>query len=464
LDNKPNIKEELESILSGKGKGERGSKRVEFMEGLIGKAIILILFACCVVAMSYVFVGFKDLHYYVHSFLSISIAYFLGKMILSFFYRPVKGEAEEGLKVSVVIPSFNEDPDAVVKSILALLKQDYPIHEIIFVDDGSKNDAAYYRVLNLKHLLDAYREASPSKSSLYKSLPSKHVPNLIVHKFEENKGKRHAQVWGFRQATGDYFMLYDSDSQIYKDTLTELLKPFRNKKISSVVGHINVQNRDTNILTRLQDVIYQSAFRVGRAAQSVTGSVLVCSGALAVHKKEYIIDTLDEFLTMKVFGIGIKNGDDRVLTLMALRNGGKTKYQSTAICLTNVPTKLNVYFKQQVRWCKSFYLHTIKSLKYAWKRPFMLMWLVCEGSMWILFGLGKIFTIYENPDIPLTVILVRSFVYLIIAALTHGIYYVFRHPILFLAVPIFSIMHMFILMPVRLWALITIKKTAWGTR
>ncbi|HDX9614750.1 TPA: glycosyltransferase family 2 protein [Bacillus toyonensis] len=103
---------------------------------------------------------------------SIMVCYLLWKMILSFFYKPYTEEPLD-LKVSVFIPSYNEQPDAVIKTIRGILNQDKPVHEIFFVDDGSPNLSGYQAALQLKEEWDrTHREGI--------------VPKLIVHRLKKN--------------------------------------------------------------------------------------------------------------------------------------------------------------------------------------------------------------------------------------------------------------------------------------
>lgn len=119
--------------------------------------------------------------------------------------------------------------------------------------------------------------------------------------------------------------------------MRELLKPFNDKKVTSIVDHINARNVKDNVLTGMQDIMYHSAFRIGRAAQSIANCILVYSGALSMHRRHVVINNLEGFLDSSVFGIKIVTGDDRLLTYLSLKSGGKTKYQSTARCITDVP-------------------------------------------------------------------------------------------------------------------------------
>lgn len=54
--------------------------------------------------------------------------------------------------------------------------------------------------------------------------------NVIVRKQPENKGKRHAQAYAFKNSDADIFFTVDSDSYIYPNELEELLKPFNDSE------------------------------------------------------------------------------------------------------------------------------------------------------------------------------------------------------------------------------------------
>lgn len=94
-------------------------------------------------------------------------------------------------------------------------------------------------------------------------------------------------------------------------------------------------------MTRLIDIRYDNAFRVERSAQSVTGNILTCSGPLSIYRREVVIPNLDKYLNQSFLGVKVNIGDDRCLTNYANRLG-KTAYQSTAFCDTDVPENLKV--------------------------------------------------------------------------------------------------------------------------
>lgn len=70
-------------------------------------------------------------------------------MILSFGYRPATWGPFD-YKVSVVIPTYNESASAVIDTLESVVNQNYPIHEVFVIDDGSKLTAGYDAALQYK--------------------------------------------------------------------------------------------------------------------------------------------------------------------------------------------------------------------------------------------------------------------------------------------------------------------------
>ena len=85
--------------------------------------------------------------------------------------------------VSVIIP-FYKHIEWLYEAIESVLAQTYPIHEIILVNDGSKED--------LTPFLDKYGDK-------------------MIYIYQENSGPGSARNTGIRRATGDYIAFEDSD-------------------------------------------------------------------------------------------------------------------------------------------------------------------------------------------------------------------------------------------------------------
>lgn len=118
--------------------------------------------------------------------------------------------------------------------------------------------------------------------------------NVIVHRSLVNKGKRHAQAWAFERSDADVFNRRFRYLYLSK-CLRRTPKSFNDETVYAATGHLNARNRQTNLLTRLTDIRYDNAFGVERAAQSLTGNILVCSGPLSIYRREVIIPNLERY-------------------------------------------------------------------------------------------------------------------------------------------------------------------------
>lgn len=255
----------------------------------------------------------------------------------------------------------------------------------------------------------------------------------------------------------------DSDGEIFPDTLYELMRPFSNIKVQAVTGHINARNRTKSLLSYLLDMRYDNAFRVERAAQSVTGNILVCSGPMSCYRREVIMDNLDRYLNQTILGSPAHVGDDRCLTNYAIERG-KTVYQETAKCITDVPEKMSVFLKQQTRWSKSFFRETFISLKMITKKPFVFLWSFTEIILWLIFLAAVCYNIiFHFWDLTWK----DWLFYLILACLSayaRNVHYMLKYPFCYLLAPIYGLIHFFTIHIVRIIALCTLRVNTWGTR
>jgi len=373
--------------------------------------------------------------------------YLLLREIFALLYRPCKDELTKEYTVTAIITCYNENPESIVAIFENILALDYPVHEVLFLDDGSKSTLAY--------------EVAKSFAEEHKDLPN--MPEFEIVHFQKNRGKRNVLIDGFKMAKGDYVFLLDSDSEIATNALTELLRPFENEKTTSVVGNINILNKSKNFLTRIQSVTYFSAFQLGRAAQSATGgNVVVCSGAFSVHKKNFVFDYLDEFDSEKLMGITVSSGDDRSLTSFSKRSGGKTRYQSTAYCETIAPDTWWGFQKQRRRWQRSKYIGVVTVIRDMFpKKLLYIFWSFTDAYLWlvatVIFAVVY-FTRGFNMDMRDVIL------YHCIISYKQNIFFMLYRPIRFLFSPIYLFAYGLSLTYTRIHAAITIRRDDWGTR
>lgn len=384
-------------------------------------------------------------HQFISIYGGIMLIYMIFKMALAFKYKPVLTSFSPKTPVSVLVPVYNEKEKLLMETIKTLMEQTYPIDKIYVFDDGSKDKSA----------IEAVEE--------YKATLGDLGAKIDIYKSSENVGKRMGQIYGIKKSNSEFFVTVDSDCYLHPDTIEELMKPFNDPDVYAVCGHIIARNRKTNLLTTLIDMRYENAFRVERAAQSVTGNILVCSGPLSAYRQEVLVDNLDNYEHQTFLGSPVQYGDDRCLTNYAIRYG-KTVYQSTAVCETDVPETLFKFLKQQVRWNKSFFRESIIGLKIGFKRPFVLFWIILELALWLVFSLILLLAIYFKVTTFAWSILIYAICMSSLTAYSRNVFYILRHPFLFLLAPLYGFIYMIFLIPLRIYALLTLNDKRWGTR
>lgn len=218
--------------------------------------------------------------------------------------------------VSVIVPAYNEEVNA-ERTINSLLAQDYPQLEIIFVDDGSKDET--------------YNKTSAS-----------FINNDKVRVFTKtNGGKASALNFGIQKSTADFMVCIDADTQLKTDAITELMRKFDNENVAAVAGNVKVGNQ-INMITRWQSIEYITSQNFDRRAFDLLNCITVIPGAIGAFRKDAILvsggfttDTLAE---------------DCDLTIRLHRNGYEVRNCTNAISYTEAPETFRQFLKQRFRW------------------------------------------------------------------------------------------------------------------
>jgi hyaluronan synthase/N-acetylglucosaminyltransferase len=350
--------------------------------------------------------------------------------------------------VAIIIPCYNEGVEDLENCVRSALDQDYPFpYQVILVDDGSKEKAA---VQNVREKFASY-------------------DRLVIHEFSYNKGKRHAQKFGFDVVgdSVDIVITIDSDTILARDSVRYIVQPFDDPKVGAATG--NVRAITKNLLSRLIDARYWTAFNQERSAQSLFGTVLCCSGPLAAYRNSLIQQVKEAYITERFFGTICTYGDDRHLTNLILEQGYTVKFERKAKAETQVPQRLKPWLRQQTRWNRSFYRElfwTIKRiiLKRRNTQVYMLYDLCMQTILPILLIPSLIFVSYRSI-VESPVYLFGYLMILVGIAILRGAYAFLRtRDRVFFLFPLYAFCHIFLLIPVRVYALCTIRTTKWGTR
>lgn len=370
------------------------------------------------------------------------VAYVLGRFVVSLFYRPIPDRGDRP-RASIIIPAYNEE-DGIVGTIASCFASDYPVDrfEVIVVNDGS-TDRTWDRILEAKA----------------------RFPHLYAVDLGRNYGKRGAMAEGMRRASGEIYVFVDSDSYLDPDCLRHLVAPFRDARIGAVVGHADVHNATATPWARMQAVRYWSAFRVIKATESMFGGTVICaSGCCAAYRAAAVLPLLDDWEFQRFLGRPATFGDDRALTNRVLRRW-RVVYQETARAETVVPERLRVFFRQQLRWKKSWLRENLYVVRFVWRKhplgalftyagiafPFVAPFVVAHAISNVAGGQRATLLFY----------LIGSYA----MAVLYSLYYLVRRPdgLWFHGVT-FVALYMSVLVFQTYWGILTMRDTRWGTR
>lgn len=348
--------------------------------------------------------------------------------------------------VSVVIPTYNEDPTVVARTVRSLLAQDYdgPI-QVVVVDDGSRPDCSPARVLT--------------------TLPVGKRRSLEVVRFGTNKGKRHAHYEGFGRARGDFVITVDSDTELGKEAVNALVDEMLHRpRAGALTGNLRVSNA-TNLFTRLLDIRFWSSFNQERAAQSLFGVMICCSGAIAMYRREFLMQVRDVYIGQRFLGRPCTYGDDRHLTNLALWHGYEAAFVPDAHGLTACPTQVRRWVRQQLRWSKSFCREMLWSVRLMHRRNWYFAYSLTLGAALpfaLLWGLGWGVAHIVAGEWALAA---RYLLAIVFMAMLRGGYGLYRTgEWVFMLAPLYGLMHLAFVLPVRIVAPLALLDTRWGTR
>jgi hyaluronan synthase len=368
--------------------------------------------------------------------------------------RPDVADARS-LRVTVVVPLYNEDPAIIRQTIRSLRAQTRIPDRIHVVDDGSRSSEAIETV---------QRETAGMGEC------------VRISRHARNRGKRAAIATAVRgDADTDIFVTVDSDTVLDPGAIEALLTAFADRTVLGATALVRVLNNRRNLLTRLIDLRYANAFLLDRGFQSAFGSVLCACGSLAAWRRRVLVDNLDDFENQCFLGQRCTYGDDRRLTNYALR-AGRVVLVPEAIARTAAPEQLGHYIRQQVRWSRSFIresLWAVMNLSIT-RIPFWLS--LAELATWVAFTATIAVLIVVAPFTSAVFGATTLLAYVMIAAIMSWLRSIrwfdaaltgeSRRERLatFLIAPLYAVLHIFILLPLRFVALATLRTTSWGTR
>lgn len=269
--------------------------------------------------------------------------------------------------ISILCPAYNEGA-GIVESVRSLLRLKYSLHEVVVINDGSKDNTleALIEAFGMERLEFTFETTVPSKpiTGLYASPRN---PKLIVVD-KENGGKADALNAGINASRYPLFCTVDADALLEEDALLHVVKPMLDRTVFVPVtgGIIRAANGCRIVKGRVESVglprkpieifqivEYMRAFLCGRTAQSALNVMLIVSGAFGLFHKA----------TAKIVG-GYSTdtvGEDKELVVKIVRylKEQKREYEvlfvPQTVCWTEVPATWQTLGRQRNRWHRGMF-------------------------------------------------------------------------------------------------------------
>jgi hyaluronan synthase len=383
------------------------------------------------------------------------LAFLSFKLGLACLYVPPAGRMPTAWEVAAIITVHNEDPGVFSQCLDAILAQTRLPNCLMVVDDGSADPAC---VLIARQRATAFWQLGVRF-------------RIIEH--PRNLGKREGLADGFCEfSNADVYLCVDSDTVLKADALERALAYFADPRVQAVTGCVLAANWRTNLLTRLIDLRYANAFLGERAAYSALGSVLCACGSLALYRGPVVRKYLRDFLSQEFLGKRCTYGDDRRLTYYCLREG-RVLLAPDAVAWTMVPESMGHFLRQQLRWSKSFIRESWCMLTGLGPRRACWWLSALEVVTWATFTTVLVYTLLGRPLITGHLSVASYLTATLLLAYARSGHYPradhpdatrFRKLMIFALAPVYGLVHMVLLLPLRLVALLTLRDNSWGTR
>jgi cellulose synthase/poly-beta-1,6-N-acetylglucosamine synthase-like glycosyltransferase len=249
-------------------------------------------------------------------------------------YPYVDVEVADWPAVTVLIPAHNEE--RVIGRILdALLACDYPRDRltVLPISDRSKDKT--------DAILSQYARQNPNIEPFLRK--------------EGEPGKGAALRDAMQLVRSDLVLVFDADYVPGHGLIKQLVAPFFDPEVGSVMGRVIPSNVQHNLLTRLLDLERSGGYQVDQQARMNLGLVPQYGGTVGGVRRS-ALDAVGGWRTDTL-------AEDTDATFRLLLGGWKTVYQNRSECYEEVPETWPVRLRQVVRWARG---HNQSMARYAW--------------------------------------------------------------------------------------------------
>lgn len=360
------------------------------------------------------------------------------RQLLGALYRPATNAHREA--ASVVVPVYREDVVVLERSLASWLRSDPD--EVILVIDRSEHEAI-------------------ARATEW-SADDPRVRVLVVRP----PGKRHALCAGIRAARCPIVVLTDSDTLWGDGFLRHLLMAFADLRVGGVGCRQNVLEPHSSIWRRSADWMLDVRFLHYLPCMARRQAVPCISGRTAAYRRAAVLPVLDELEFETFWGRRCISGDDGRLTWLVLRDGWRTAYQSSARAWTVFPNTLVGFAKQRIRWSRNSYRCYFRAAwtGWLWRQPLIMPISIAQNligpfTLLIPVTLAGVEAGRANYALAGAVVL-----WLVVGRGVKGFRHLRRDPSAFVFLPFIALVSILVMIPIKLYALLTLNRQGWVTR
>ena len=281
-----------------------------------------------------------------------------GGLLFRLLDEPGSAQEPEGgwPGVSVLIPAYNEEA-VVATSVRAALAADYPVLEVLVLDDGStdRTEAAALEAAGADERCRVIRDPV-------------------------NRGKADRLNAGLVEARHELVAIVDADTHLHPEALKLLVtRMSRSPLVAAVAGAPHVTNRG-RLLLAMQVLEAASIIGLIRRTQSLTGRVGVVAGVLGLFRRDRVL---------AVGGYDPRMATEDIdLSWKLLMAGWETVYEPHALVGMQVPSTLGALWAQRKRWAQGqgevLHAHLGEVLRWRNHRMWLLAFESVVSLLWVL--------------------------------------------------------------------------------
>ena len=346
--------------------------------------------------------------------------------------------------VSAIVAAKNEEA-GIYRTIQHVIESDYPGKiECIVINDGSTDNTG-------DEILRARADFGEQVRPVM---------------FEVNKGKREAMAIGIQEARNEILVFIDSDSYVSPRGIRHLAEHFiAEPGIGAISGNTKVENAEENLMAKMQSIQYSISFDIYKTCESVHRSVTCCPGCFSAYRRVAVVPFFNQWKSQAFLGSKGNFGDDRALTTFVLKKWDII-YCEKARATTIVPNSFRVYWKQQLRWKKSWIREGVLAAAHMWKRhPLASIGFYIHFTFPFLGPILAINVLLYSIATGNVLIFPLFMVGFVLIGMTFALFVrLYRRAINFLYMPFFSILFVSVLIWQMPYAILTVRKNHWGTR